>query len=268
MRPLMVPQPVTTPSPGMRFFSVPNSVPRCSTNMSNSSKLCGIEQNSMRSRAVSLPRPCWASIRASPPPALRQRPAFFQFVDDVFHGAGRLGGDGPSPSSPASRQGQPCAMHPFPPPGAGAPAASASWSRPISRPDRPRPGGTAAKASAAGLIAPSASASPRTSEPVIEASTCSAASCEIVPLRDRPAQRAPASPAAARHAVGRMVDGQPRAVAGRGPVQHGRSSLALARGQLGRRLRPGRQIRSFSPKRRMAAITASRRWPRRRRAPY
>ena len=44
MRPLIVPQPVTTPSPGKRFLSVSKSVLRCSTNMSNSSNEFGIEQ--------------------------------------------------------------------------------------------------------------------------------------------------------------------------------------------------------------------------------
>ena len=36
-RPLIVPEPVTTPSPGMRCSAMPNSVQRCSTNMSISS---------------------------------------------------------------------------------------------------------------------------------------------------------------------------------------------------------------------------------------
>src|SRR6185437_8260891 len=68
MRPLIVPQPVTTPSPGKRFLSVSKSVLRCSTNMSNSSKEFGSSSRSMRSRAVSLPRACCASMRALPPP--------------------------------------------------------------------------------------------------------------------------------------------------------------------------------------------------------
>src|SRR5690606_41847367 len=38
LRPLTVPQPVTTPSPGTLVFSMPNSVERCSTNMSNSDR--------------------------------------------------------------------------------------------------------------------------------------------------------------------------------------------------------------------------------------
>src|SRR5271165_1553213 len=69
LRPLTVPQPVTTPSPGTLVFSMPNSVERCSTNMSNSSKLPLSSRSSMRSRAVSLPRACCASMRLSPPPS-------------------------------------------------------------------------------------------------------------------------------------------------------------------------------------------------------
>src|SRR5258708_3975488 len=70
VRPLTVPQPVTTPSPGILVFSIPNSADRCSTNMSNSSNEPLSIKSSMRSRAVSLPRLCWASMRAAPPPAL------------------------------------------------------------------------------------------------------------------------------------------------------------------------------------------------------
>ena len=44
VRPLTVPQPVTTPSPGILVFSMPKSVARCSTNMSNSSNELVIEQ--------------------------------------------------------------------------------------------------------------------------------------------------------------------------------------------------------------------------------
>src|SRR5215510_14805965 len=67
-RPLTVPQPVTTPSPGIFDFSMPNSFDRCSTNMSNSSNDPLSSSSSMRSRAVNLPRLCWASMRALPPP--------------------------------------------------------------------------------------------------------------------------------------------------------------------------------------------------------
>src|ERR1700756_5336600 len=69
LRPLTVPQPVTTPSPGTLVFSMPNSVERCSTNMSNSSNDPLSSNSSMRSRAVSLPRACCASMRFFPPPS-------------------------------------------------------------------------------------------------------------------------------------------------------------------------------------------------------
>ena len=69
-RPFTVPQPVTTPSPGILVFSMPKSVLRCCTKVSNSSKLPLSSRRSMRSRAVSLPRLCCASMRASPPPSL------------------------------------------------------------------------------------------------------------------------------------------------------------------------------------------------------
>src|SRR5690242_17604023 len=70
LRPLTVPQPVTTPSPGTLVFSMPNSVERCSTNMSNSSNEPLSSNSSMRSRAVNLPRACCASMRFTPPPSL------------------------------------------------------------------------------------------------------------------------------------------------------------------------------------------------------
>src|SRR3990170_638748 len=70
----MVPQPVTTPSPGTLVSAMPKSVLRCSTNMSNSSKEPSSTRRSMRSRAVSLPRACWAALRFSPPPARASAP--------------------------------------------------------------------------------------------------------------------------------------------------------------------------------------------------
>src|SRR4051812_3272086 len=70
LRPFTVPQPVTTPSPGTFDFSMPNSVERCSTNMSNSSNEPLSSKSSMRSRAVNFPRACCASMRFSPPPSL------------------------------------------------------------------------------------------------------------------------------------------------------------------------------------------------------
>src|SRR3954447_11810313 len=72
-RPLIVPWPVPTPSPGMRWSAMPNSVQRCSTNRSVSSKEPGSSSSSSRSRALSLPRACWAAIRFLPPPSLAPR---------------------------------------------------------------------------------------------------------------------------------------------------------------------------------------------------
>src|SRR6185312_3717865 len=67
-RPLTVPSPFPKRRPGFFDFSMPNSLERCSTNMSNSSNEPLSSRSSMRSRAVSLPRLCWASMRALPPP--------------------------------------------------------------------------------------------------------------------------------------------------------------------------------------------------------
>ena len=67
-RPLMVPDPVTTPSPGIRCSAMPNSVQRCSTNMSISSNDPWSSRSCRRSRADSLPRLCWAAMRRAPPP--------------------------------------------------------------------------------------------------------------------------------------------------------------------------------------------------------
>ncbi len=61
--------PVTTPSPGiLACLSMPKSVQRCCTKVSNSSKESLSSSSSMRSRAVSLPRWCCASMRFCPPP--------------------------------------------------------------------------------------------------------------------------------------------------------------------------------------------------------
>src|SRR6266849_325560 len=57
VRPLTVPHPVTTPSPGILVCA-----------MSNSSNELRSSRSAMRSRAVSLPRLCWASMRFLPPP--------------------------------------------------------------------------------------------------------------------------------------------------------------------------------------------------------
>src|SRR5687768_9472313 len=68
-RPLIVPDAVTTPSPGIFCFSMPKSTQLCSTYMSYSSKLPGSSSTVSRSRAVSLPLACCAAIRFSPPPS-------------------------------------------------------------------------------------------------------------------------------------------------------------------------------------------------------
>ena len=86
VRPLTVPQPVTTPSPGIFVFSMPKSVERCSTNMSNSSNEPSSSRSSMRSRAVSLPRRVLgrdARLAAAEP---RLRAPLFEPFEHVFHG--------------------------------------------------------------------------------------------------------------------------------------------------------------------------------------
>src|SRR2546427_12631638 len=70
VRPSIVPWPVTTPSPRIRFASIPNSVLRCSTKASVSTKLPESSRSSTRSRAVSFPFACCAWIRSLPPPCL------------------------------------------------------------------------------------------------------------------------------------------------------------------------------------------------------
>jgi hypothetical protein len=52
-----------------RSASMPKSVQRWATNMSNSSNAPSSSSSSIRSRAVSLPLACCASMRRSPPPA-------------------------------------------------------------------------------------------------------------------------------------------------------------------------------------------------------
>jgi len=68
VRPLIVPRPVTTPSPGGLSFSMPKSLQRCVLSMSYSRKLPSSSSSERRSRAVSLPFLCCASTRAAPPP--------------------------------------------------------------------------------------------------------------------------------------------------------------------------------------------------------
>src|SRR5437867_309936 len=67
-RPSIVPYPVTTPSPGIFFFSMSKSVVRWTTNRSVSTNEPGSSRMSSRSRAVPFPRLRCASIRSGPPP--------------------------------------------------------------------------------------------------------------------------------------------------------------------------------------------------------
>src|SRR4051795_1972616 len=92
VRPFTVPHPVTTPSPGILApLSMPNSVARCSTNMSNSSKESLSISSATRSRAVSLPRLCCASMRACPPPsrAFSRRTSSFPRMSFIAHDPSR-----------------------------------------------------------------------------------------------------------------------------------------------------------------------------------
>ena len=112
MRPLIVPQPVTTPSPGMRFLSAWNSVLRCSTNMSNSSNDCPYRA---AVRCVRAPSACRA--RAALRCALRRRqarlaPAFFEFVDDLFHGEPAKNGVA-AICGRGTRRSSPCQLYEF-----------------------------------------------------------------------------------------------------------------------------------------------------------
>ena len=82
----MVPQPVTTPSPGTLVFSMPKSVQRCSTYMSNSSK-----EPSSSSRLEALARGQLAALvlrldagRAAA--GARLFAAHFKLFKDFFHG--------------------------------------------------------------------------------------------------------------------------------------------------------------------------------------
>ena len=63
-RPSTRPNPVTTPSPACRLFSSPKPAWRCSTYGASSSNESASSMRLMRSRAVSLPRACCASIRS------------------------------------------------------------------------------------------------------------------------------------------------------------------------------------------------------------
>ena len=85
VRPLMVPQPVTTPSPGILTSAMPKSIERCSTNMSNSSNEPRSKRSSILSRAVSLPPRVLrrdALLAAAEP---RMGATDLELLDDVTH---------------------------------------------------------------------------------------------------------------------------------------------------------------------------------------
>src|SRR5918994_1143586 len=66
-RPSTVPNPVTTPSPYGRFFSMPKDVDRCRASSSNSTNDPSSSSSAIRSRAVILPRACcFSTARAEP----------------------------------------------------------------------------------------------------------------------------------------------------------------------------------------------------------
>ena len=73
-RPLIVPEPATTPSPKYCFLSMPKSWQRWSLNISISSKEPLSNSSAIRSRAVYFPFSCCLSMAFSPPPrrALRR----------------------------------------------------------------------------------------------------------------------------------------------------------------------------------------------------
>ena len=68
--PPILPVPVTTPSPGRCFLSMPKSWHLCSTKRSYSWKVPGSRMALMRSRAGSLPMATCFSMALGPPPAL------------------------------------------------------------------------------------------------------------------------------------------------------------------------------------------------------
>ncbi len=67
--------------------AMPKSVQRWATNMSNSSKLPSSSSTSSRSRAVSLPLACCASIRCWPPPSRASARRVSSCLEDVLHAA-------------------------------------------------------------------------------------------------------------------------------------------------------------------------------------
>ena len=97
VRPLIRPNPVTTPSPGISFSPKPKSVERCFTKSWTSWNVPVSKSVSSRSRAVSLPELCcfWTSF--SPPIAIRA--AFFSSNCRIFSSVGSFVSIG-SPLSP------------------------------------------------------------------------------------------------------------------------------------------------------------------------
>src|SRR5512135_1995527 len=68
VRPLTMPYPVTTPSPGTSVWSMPKFTQRCSTNLSSSTKVPSSKRRASLSRAVSLPVAFTFSRPLAPPP--------------------------------------------------------------------------------------------------------------------------------------------------------------------------------------------------------
>ena len=68
-RPLILPNPATTPSPGNRWRSSPKAVSSWVASAPISWNEPSSRSRASRSRAVSLPRACWAAMRSGPPPS-------------------------------------------------------------------------------------------------------------------------------------------------------------------------------------------------------
>ena len=87
-RPSTRPWPMTTPSPGIFWRSIPKSALRWVLNLSSSTKVPGSRKRSMRSRAVSLPASCCRATRSSPPP---RSAAWFIESSSARRGSGSTG---------------------------------------------------------------------------------------------------------------------------------------------------------------------------------
>jgi hypothetical protein len=99
---LIVPQPVTTPSPRGLDFSIPKSTQRWVTNMSYSSKLPSSSNSSIRSRAVSLPLACCAVDALLRRRQAAPRRADLELCEDVLHGVLSLPSGGIFPALSAA----------------------------------------------------------------------------------------------------------------------------------------------------------------------